>query len=493
MKNKGTAALSGCIAVLLLANPNLAFAQAKAKAPAKKAATPAAAPIDPVKEVQALGDTIIQTCSVVTDAGGTGANPTIKKVLSDLIDKAVAKGTTAIGASGVTPDAQKTILQVISNAGVAKQFLAGDKEAPNCVATKTTPTQSSAAATGEAAKPDTTKPDPATPTSDILKFAYTPKLEPGQFRATADTCGFHSVPDDGNNYCAPLGSTADIMKVDNSGSKPVYPVKFYDNKKTPLVDSTDLKKIDETKRGSAETYNIRTAEYFTKWATEHNVVSLKTAKEEKAQQKADPAQSNQNSPPTDNKPKNVLVEPGQPYTIAALDFDKSWNQRFGWTAGLITIPIKAYGGKNIEANVSAGAYLGYRNPQSMCLGAIYCPDPTSAGGRFWDGLDITPVFVAAGTTVGSGSLRSTGSSNTTTTTGTGAGATTTSTATTPSTNGTTVGYSLAGGFVFNLKDDSSFHIGALMGWDYVDAGNAAKFKYQGKPWYSVSVGYSFKN
>jgi hypothetical protein len=74
---KGAAVLGGCMAVLLAVDPNLAFAQAKAKVAAK--------PADPAADLKALGDTITQTCSVITDAGGAGANPTIKKVLSDLM------------------------------------------------------------------------------------------------------------------------------------------------------------------------------------------------------------------------------------------------------------------------------------------------------------------------------------------------------------------------------------------------------------------------
>lgn len=57
-------------------------------------------------------------------------------------------------------------------------------------------------------------------------------------------------------------------------------------------------------------------------------------------------------------------------------------------------------------------------------------------------------------------------------------------------NGTTAAaFSFGFGYLFNVSN--KFQIGALIGWDYVSGDLADKWYYQGKPWYSIAIGFSF--
>jgi hypothetical protein len=51
------------------------------------------------------------------------------------------------------------------------------------------------------------------------------------------------------------------------------------------------------------------------------------------------------------------------------------------------------------------------------------------------------------------------------------------------------GIAAAGGFIVNLTKSGLFQIGLLSGFDW--AGKGSQYKYEGKPWISVSFGTNF--
>lgn len=66
----------------------------------------------------------------------------------------------------------------------------------------------------------------------------------------------------------------------------------------------------------------------------------------------------------------------------------------------------------------------------------------------------------------------------------------TSNSTDDSKNGTTVAaFSFGTGYLFEISH--KIQLGALVGWDFIGGDLAEKWYYQGKPWYSLAIGFNF--
>lgn len=146
---------------------------------------------------------------------------------------------------------------------------------------------------------------------------------------------------------------------------------------------------------------------------------------------------------------NRVVE-GNGYEIAVEKLEKSATNTVGFDYGTLVVPFKYQLHDNtITGNSTVAQYLGYKF--------------TSAG------LSIMPVFSAG---LGVVSISQKDSQQNVTT------------SSAPS-------FSVAYGLIVNILKNGLFQAGIMSGWDW--AGKGSQYKYEGKPWISISLGTNWTN
>ncbi|MCS0581003.1 hypothetical protein NX784_05325 [Massilia pinisoli] len=145
-----------------------------------------------------------------------------------------------------------------------------------------------------------------------------------------------------------------------------------------------------------------------------------------------------------------LIQVGDVVVFAAADLKMIPPDRFGLTYGTLLVPYKYhFSGSDFGSGASVGGYLGYRWDRSGVLGIALQP-------VLFLGAAIIPV-----SQVSNGQVK------------------------TENMGGISYGLGLLG----TVKD--SFHLGIVIGADRVN--KSADYRYNGKPWLAISLGFEFSN
>ncbi len=146
---------------------------------------------------------------------------------------------------------------------------------------------------------------------------------------------------------------------------------------------------------------------------------------------------------------NRVVE-GNEYEISAEKLEKTATSTIGFDYGTLVVPFKYQLHDNtITGNTTVGQYLGYKLSST--------------------GLSVMPV-ISAGLGVVSISQKDSQQNVTT--------------SSAPS-------FSVAYGLIVNILKNGLFQAGIMSGWDW--AGKGSQYKYEGKPWISISLGTNWTN
>jgi hypothetical protein len=149
-----------------------------------------------------------------------------------------------------------------------------------------------------------------------------------------------------------------------------------------------------------------------------------------------------------DKCKGGLVIPRVKYTVKATELQNTAAQSQGPDYGLLVVPFKFHpSDHSLTGEATLGGYAGYQYS--------------------WPGIAITVPVVSAGI----GVVNITQQNGTT------------------STSSSAPSLSIAYGIIINLVKSGLFQIGVISGFDW--AGKGSQYKYEGKPWISVSFGTNF--
>lgn len=175
------------------------------------------------------------------------------------------------------------------------------------------------------------------------------------------------------------------------------------------------------------------------------------------------------TPPTpqiiDGDQKYDVIDPANSYSVPLTTLASYEYSKRGFSTGALFVPFKFHtNDRSLTTGGSLAGYLGYHSEN--VAGSIL---PFISAGLSW---------------VDESSLSSISATSATTTTPT---STTTTTTQTTSPTGAKVGWTVAWGILAHPSDSSNFNIGLVFGRDYVND----KYKYQGKPWMALEIGYAF--
>lgn len=143
------------------------------------------------------------------------------------------------------------------------------------------------------------------------------------------------------------------------------------------------------------------------------------------------------------------VVEGNQYKISLAKVQSASSVTLGFDYGSIIVPFKYHFSDNsISGNSSIGQYIGYK----ISWGAASFMPVVSAG------LGVVDITQQNGTTTSSSSAPS---------------------------------FSVCYGLIVNILKNGLFQAGIMSGWDW--AGKGSQYKYEGKPWLSISLGTNWTN
>ncbi len=144
---------------------------------------------------------------------------------------------------------------------------------------------------------------------------------------------------------------------------------------------------------------------------------------------------------------NTALSLTSAYQLALTDLKRSGLARTGVTYGALVVPFKYHtsGDREYTGSASVGGYAGYRFETLRNLG-----------------FTATPIGFMGAANISLPSGSGNGTDN-------------------------VMGFSYGVGLVATFK--GSFQTGVVVGWDRV--GNNANYKYNGKPWVALEIGYAF--
>jgi hypothetical protein len=142
---------------------------------------------------------------------------------------------------------------------------------------------------------------------------------------------------------------------------------------------------------------------------------------------------------------NSYLSEGTLYTIAKSALTNERMTAESFVAGALTVPFKMHlSDHGLTAGSTIGAYVGYRS-------------------SFFNDFTITPILAGGLALVSTAPIGS-------------------------STEQTSTGFSLATGLIGSVGQ-SGMQYGVVLGADWL--GEAARYRYEGRPWLSLEIGYSF--